>query len=419
MQITQTLRHTSTTIPLYFLGILHMPFSKLTPQPNDPLLALIDAYAADSRPEKIDLGVGVFRDARGVTPVMAAVKQAEAHLLTTQDSKSYLGPEGDKLFIQAIAQHVLGHVQHIRAVDGLQTPGGTGALRLAGELLVRSGVQRILIASPTWANHHAVFTQVGLTAINAPCFDLHTQSFSLELFITALKSAQPGDAVLLHGCCHNPTGIDPTPQDWQIIADIIKTRQLLPLIDIAYQGLGDGWEDDAYGARTVLASAPYGLLAYSCDKNFGLYRERTGALYVTAPDAQSLACTLSNLLHLARSNWSMPPDHGAAVVSLILTDHALKSSWQNELDAMRQRIIHLRQCLANLGTIGTITFTPIAQGKGMFTTLPLSPTQVTWLREHYAIYMAHSGRINIAGFSDKGVRDFGMAVKALMEHNIT
>nr|WP_294916943.1 amino acid aminotransferase [uncultured Neokomagataea sp.] len=396
-----------------------MPFSTLTPQPNDPLLALIKAYAADPRAEKIDLGVGVFRDVHGATPVMSAVKQAEEKLLTTQDSKSYLGPEGDKGFVDAIAEHLFGDTQKVRAIDGLQTPGGTGALRLAGELLVRSGVKRILVASPTWANHLAIFKEVGLSVITASCFDLNTQSFDLERFKEALNTAEAGDAVLLHGCCHNPLGIDPTAQDWRVIADIIATRQLLPLIDIAYQGLGDGWEDDALGARTILSAVPYGLLAYSCDKNFGLYRERTGALYVSAPDAQSLDCTLSNLLHLARTNWSMPPDHGAAVVRLILTDPALRNIWREELAFMRTRILSLRQELAQLGVIGSLNLSPIAHGKGMFATLPLTPSQVVWLREHYAIYMAHSGRINIAGFGDGDVQRFGSALQALMEQNIT
>ncbi|GBR48501.1 amino acid aminotransferase [Neokomagataea thailandica] len=395
-----------------------MPFSTLTPQPNDPLLALIKSYAADPREEKIDLGVGVFRDERGATPIMAAVKQAEEQLLTTQDSKSYLGPEGDKGFVTAIAEHLFGEIQTHRAIDGLQTPGGTGALRLAGELLVRSGVKRIIVASPTWANHLAIFQEVGLSVITTPCFDLKTQSFDLKGFSETLNAAEAGDAVLLHGCCQNPLGIDPTKQDWRVIADIIASRQLLPLIDIAYQGLGDGWEKDNLGARTILSAVPYGLLAYSCDKNFGLYRERTGALYVSAPDAESLHCTLSNLLHLARTNWSMPPDHGAAVVRLILTNAALHTVWREELETMRQRILSLRHELAHLGTIGSLNLAPIAHGKGMFATLPLTPSQVTWLREHYAIYMAHTGRINIAGFGEGDIQRFGSALHALMKQNI-
>ncbi|GBR52468.1 aromatic amino acid aminotransferase [Neokomagataea thailandica NBRC 106555] len=345
---------------------------------------------------------------------MRAIKAAEERLLASQKSKSYLGPEGDKGFVKAIAALLFGSSLPDRFIDGIQTPGGTGALRLAAELLVRSGVKRIFLASPTWANHNAIFRQVGLEIIAIPCFDIINQSFNLAGFIDTLATASSGDAVLLHGCCHNPLGIDPTPDEWGIIAQHIAKLNLLPLIDIAYQGLGSGWSEDAFGLQTVLAAAPFGILTYSCDKNFGLYRERTGAVYVTSPDQEQLDCILSNILCLARTNWSMPPDHGAALVRLILEDKELTHLWRTELEEMRRRTLSLREDLARLGQVGHINLAPLTQGKGMFATLPLSPNQVEWLRSQHAIYMAHSGRINIAGFRDGDVERFGTALKSLI-----
>jgi aromatic-amino-acid transaminase len=390
-----------------------MPLGTLQLQPADPLLKIIGQLAADARADKIDLGVGVFRDDAGRTPVMAAVKQAEARLLETQASKSYLGPEGDKAFVALLARTVFADALPAARITGLQTPGGTGALRLAAELMARAGVRRIWLAAPSWANHAPIFLQAELEPRLVDAFDVAGQRFDQDAFEDALADAMPGDAVLLHGCCHNPMGIDPDPAQWQAIAALVASRRLLPLIDLAYQGLGDGWEADAAGARAVLTAAPHGLLAYSCDKNFGLYRERTGALWATAPDAARAAITQSNLLALARANWSMPPDHGAAVVRLILEDPALTAQWHAELDAVRARLQALRSALAAHGRIGAVDLAPIARGKGMFATLPLSRGQIEWLRAEHAIYMAGSGRINIAGFDTAGIARFCDALRAL------
>jgi aromatic-amino-acid transaminase len=395
-----------------------MAFEQLTLLPADPLLALIGAYRDDPRPNKLDLGVGVFRDAAGGTPVMRAVKKAEERLLATQDSKSYLGPEGDAGFVAALAPLVLGDAVAAERLAGIQTPGGTGALRLGAELLARAGVSRIWIATPSWPNHAPIFAAAGLKPEAFDAFDIASQTLDGAAMLAALDQAAPGDAVLLHGCCHNPTGIDPDAALWAEIAGRVEARRLVPFVDLAYQGLGDGWDADAAGARAVLARRQYGLLAYSCDKNFALYRERTGALWTVAPDAEASAILYSNLLALARANWSMPPDHGAAAARIVLEDAALAAEWRAELDAMRERLATLRQGVSALGTIGSIDLAPIAGGKGMFATLPLTRTQVAWLREHHAIYMAASGRINIAGFSEASIAPFGEALKALVAAGI-
>lgn len=390
-----------------------MPFESLTLQPADPLLKIIGAFRGDPRGEKIDLGVGVFRNEQGLTPVMRAVKQAEERLLQDQQSKSYLGPEGDKAFVELLAEKVFANEVPPERRNGLQTPGGTGALRLAAELLARASVEQIWMAAPSWANHAPVFLQAGVEPRPVDAFDVPTQRLDLAGFLEALGTAAPGDAVLLHGCCHNPMGIDPDPLGWRAIAEVVTSRGLLPLVDLAYQGLGDGFEEDAMGARIVLANAPFGLLAYSCDKNFGLYRERTGALWVCAPDEARSAIAQSNLLALARANWSMPPDHGAAIVRVILEDAALTRIWREELDAVRARLGTIRRALSAEGRIGAVDLTPIARGKGLFSTLPLTRNQIEWLRTEHAIYLAGSGRINVAGFDMQGIARFCDALRAL------
>ncbi len=395
-----------------------MRFANLTRQPDDPLLRIIGQHAADPRADKIDLGVGVFRDEEGRTPVMTAVKAAEARLLSQQASKSYLGPEGDVGFVRALAALVLADTVAADRVFGLQTPGGTGALRLAAELLARAGVPRIWIGSPSWANHAPLFRQAGVEPVMIPCYDLTSQVFDLDGFLRGLDGAAEGEAVLLHGCCHNPIGIDPDAAGWAAIARHVAARALTPVVDLAYQGLGDGFDQDAAGARAILSAVPEALLAYSCDKNFGLYRERTGALFALSPDADTGVVVLSNLLSLARANWSMPPDHGAAIVRIILEDEALTREWRDELETMRQRLASLRAALAAGGRIGSIDLAAVAGGKGMFATLPLSPTQVEWLRDRHGIYMAGSGRINIAGFSTEAIGRFHAALRDMAANGV-
>ncbi|MEP9403020.1 aromatic amino acid transaminase [Sphingomonas sp. VNH70] len=387
-----------------------MPFRSLVAQPADSLLRLIGAFRADPRAHRIDLGVGVFRDDAGHTPVMNAVKQAEMRLIATQDSKAYLGPEGDKGFTALLEPLVFGDSVAADRRCGLQTPGGTGALRLGAELLAKAGVRRILVGQPSWANHAPVFAAAGLTVVPHAAFDMIGQRLDLGAIRAAIGQAEAGDAILLHGCCHNPTGIDPDAAEWQAIAAAVADSRLVPFVDLAYQGLGDGMEADAMGTRAVLSAVPFGIVAYSCDKNFGLYRERTGALWATAPDAESVEVVRSNLLALARANWSMPPDHGAAAVRIVLEDNALAADWRAELDGLRARLQRLRSELAAIGVAGPVDLATLAGGKGMFATLPLNPTQIEWLRATHAIYMAGSGRINIAGFAPGDIARFGAAL---------
>ena len=378
----------------------------LTAQPADALLALIKLYAADGRADKIDLGVGVYRTAEGATPVFKAIKAAEARLLEGQDSKSYLGPEGDMGFVRAIMPWMLGDFDPAGRIEGLQTPGGTGAVRLAADLLLKAGVQRIWMGTPSWPNHAQILAAVGLGHETFRHLDVATQRLDFNALEAALDRAEAGDAVLLHGCCHNPTGADYSPAQWDQIAETVAAKRLFPLIDIAYHGLGHGFEADGYGLRAVLAKVPEALIAYSCDKNFGLYRERVGALYVMTESPAQQPAIQSNLAALARANWSMPPDHGAASVRIILEDEGLTRLWLNELDQMRTRMREVRDALAAYQAIGSVNLAAVGEQNGLFSVLQLTPDQIATLRSDWGVYMAGSGRINIAGFTDANIPHF-------------
>jgi len=383
---------------------------RLDQQPPDALLALIKLHDADPRPDKIDLGVGVYRTGQGATPVFGAIKRAEARLVAEQDSKAYLGPEGDMGFVHALMPHVLGDSPADGArIDGMQTPGGTGAVRLALALARKAGVTRVLMGTPSWPNHAQIIADLGLELAAFPHANAAGEA-DLDALEAALAGAGEGDAVLLHGCCHNPTGIDYTPEQWDEIAALLASSQVLPIVDLAYQGLGAGLADDAYGARRVLAAVPEALLAYSCDKNFGLYRDRVGALYVLARDGEGLARALSNGHALARAAWSMPPDHGAAAVRLVLEDAALTAEWLDELDQMRARIRQVRAALGQAGRAGTLDLTALARQHGMFAMLPLTKGQIEALREAHGVYMAGSGRINVAGLTTDNLPRFVAAL---------
>lgn len=381
----------------------------LTPRPADPLLALIGAFRADPRPDKIDLGVGVYRNAQGVTPIMQAVKAAERILVEQQPTKAYLGPEGDLGFVAAIDRLIFSKSDAHVVRAGLQTPGGAGALRLAAELLTECGVGRIHAASPTWPNHGAVFQASGLNLVLTPVFDLKAQKLNGQAWLDALERAPEGDAVLLHGCCHNPTGLDLSPALWDATTEVIVRRRLLPVVDLAYLGLGRDLETDGAGMRRLMSRIPYGLVAFSCDKNFGLYRERTGALFVQAPNASRSAALMSNLSALARANWSMPPDHGAAVVRTILEDTALTADWEAELTGVQARIASVRTNLAS----ASAGLSELGRGQGMFATLAVTPDQVQHLKTAHGIYMAGSGRINLAGLNSANIARFAAALDDL------
>ena len=386
-------------------------FDGLKAQAPDALLALIGLFAADPRSDKIDLGVGVYRDETGGTPVFRAVKAAEAKLVESQSSKSYLGPEGDVRFTELLQPIVFGASIDPATLVGVQTPGGTGALRLAAELIAAAKPQtKVWLGTPTWPNHAPIFSAAGLMLATYRYFDQAAQAIRFDEMIDALNTAEAGDVVLLHGCCHNPTGANLTPSQWAAVAEVVADRGLVPLVDLAYQGLGGGLDEDAAGLRQVMDAADDVIVAYSCDKNFGLYRDRVGALYVRAKQKARADLVLSNMLALARPNWSMPPDHGAAVVRTILESPELTASWRDELTSMRERIASVRQALA-AGDSNLLA--PIAQQQGMFSLLPISAEQVGTLRKEHGIYMAGSGRANLAGLTLKTVPKFIEALRAV------
>jgi len=380
-------------------------FSALNPQAPDALLSLIGLYRADPRTSKLDLGVGVYRDITGATPVLKAVKAAEARLLDEQGTKAYLGPEGDLGFLEQLKPIVFGAGRGA-GMFAVQTPGGTGALRLAADLIAAARPHaRVFLGTPTWPNHGQILSATGLEAVAYRYFDPATQSVRFDEMMSTLERGQAGDVLLLQACCHNPSGADLTEAQWSAVADLAADRGLLPLIDLAYQGLGQGLEEDAAGMRLMLRSVPDALVAYSCDKNFGLYRERTGALFALSCDSARLDLAASNIKALARANWSMPPDHGAAVVRVILEDDSLSNAWRQELEAMRQRIVEVRQTLSKAGT--ALRF--LEGQHGMFAQLSLSPAQVAALRQDHAVYMAGSGRINLAGLTPSTIPTFAQA----------
>ena len=379
-------------------------FSHLEPQPADALLGIIAMLKKDPRPGKIDLGIGVFRDEAGETPILRAVKAAEAELLANQNTKTYLGPAGDELYTELLARQVLGDkLAASDRITGIQAPGGTGALRLGAALLAagRPGAT-IWISDPTWPNHAPVFAAAGLTVRTHRFYQTGADSVDFDGMISDLAAARPGDILLLHGCCHNPTGAGFTADQWSEITAFCNKQGLVPFIDLAYQGVGDGLEADAAATRSILESVPVGILAYSCNKNFGLYRERVGALWVAACSAAETSLVRGNVLALVRCLWSMPPDHGAAIVRTILQSDKLRADWELELNGMRDRVNGLRESLA----ASLPRLAAIGRQRGMFAMLPITPADVVALREQHGIYMAGNGRINIAGLTRENLPKF-------------
>ncbi|WP_331372979.1 tyrosine aminotransferase [Sinorhizobium chiapasense] len=372
-------------------------FDALARQPDDPLLALIGLYRKDERPGKVDLGVGVYRDETGHTPIFRAVKAAETRLLKTQDTKAYVGPEGDHVFLDHLWTLVGGDTVERSHIASVQTPGGSGALRLAADLIHRVGGRRIWLGLPSWPNHAAIFKAAGLETASYDFFDIPSQAVLFDNVIGALEGAAAGDAVLLHASCHNPTGGALTEAQWLEIAALVAERGLLPLVDLAYQGFGRGLNEDVAGLRHLIGVVPEALVAVSCSKSFGLYRERTGAIYALTASSTSADTVRSNLAGLARTSYSMPPDHGAAVVRTILADKDLAREWAEELEAMRLRMTGIRRALAEGLRTRWQALGAIADQEGMFSMLPLSEAEVLRLRSEHGIYMPTSGRINIAG----------------------
>ncbi len=383
-------------------------FDGIEDQALDPMLTLLVQLRADPRPDTIDLGIGVYRDEQGNTPVMACVKQAEDHLVHHQSSKAYLSADGDPAFLKLLAPIVLGSHAADPRIAGIQTPGGTGALRLAAALMARAHPNaRVWLGQPTWAQHTALMRAGGLATIDYPFFDPATQAVLFDDMMAALEGAAAGDIVLLHGCCHNPTGAELTAAQWQAVAELVARKGLLPLIDIAYQGLGRGFDEDAAGLRLMLDAVPEAIVCVSCSKNFGLYRERIGAIWVKASDADTARRARQGLMVAARTLWSMPPDHGAAVVRTVLESAELTKLWRDEVETMRRRLqdVHLRLAAALPALAG------VAEQTGMFALLPLAAGAGEILRREHGIYLMDNGRINIAGLSDKTLPRFADAIR--------
>jgi aromatic-amino-acid transaminase len=381
--------------------------ASLPPVNDDSLLALIAMAAADPRADKIDVGVGVFRDAAGQTPILKVIKQAERILLETQTSKSYLGGAGDKRFAELLRPILLGEHAQDQRIAGFQTPGGCGALRLGFELIRTANPNaRVLVGTPTWPNHAPIIRGVGLEIVEYPYYDRDNATIRFDDMLRALRQAGEGDVVLLHGCCHNPTGADLDEQQWAEVTEVVVERGLLPLVDIAYQGFGRGLDEDSAGLRGLLSACDEVIAAQSCDKSFSVYRDRVGSLFVKTGSDGATATAMAHLFQRAREMWSMPPDHGAAAVRIILDDPQIKADWRIELDAMRERINAVRRRIANSDP--RLAF--VGKQFGMFSILPLSKEKVVKLRSEHAIYMADSGRFNVVGMADATIDRFTSAV---------
>ena len=388
-----------------------MGLADLPPVQSDALLALIAMVNADPRADKIDVGVGVFRDGQGNTPILKVMKEAERRLTETQETKAYLGTGGDKRFTELLRPIVLGRHANDDRIVGLQTPGGCGALRLAFELIAAANPQaRVFVGNPTWPNHPPVIQAAGLEIVDYPYYDKASGEVRFDVMMEALGKAEAGDVVLLHACCHNPAGADLDDHQWQEVSRIVAERGLIPMVDIAYQGFARGLDEDARGLHLILDSSDEVLIAQSCDKNFSVYRDRVGSLFVKTKSAENSATAMAHLGQIARQMWSMPPDHGAACVRIILDDSKLAADWHVELDVMRDRINSVRQRIAAADP--RLAF--IGRQFGMFSMLPLTKDQVVELREKHSIYMADSGRFNVVGMGDAAIDRFIEAVVATL-----
>ena len=395
-------------------------FERLDRLPVDPILGLMAAFRGDTDSRKVDLGVGVYRDDRGETPVVQAVRAAEQAVLSRQTSKAYVAPAGNPGFNQSMERLVLGN-EHPALSSGrvrtIQAPGGCGALRLGAELTRIASPQSVVhVSTPTWANHVPLLSGCGLELARYPYFDPASGAVNFSAMVAALEKLPARSVVLLHASCHNPTGADLSEAQWRELLPLFKRGGLLPYIDMAYQGLGAGLAEDAYGLRLFSTELPEVLIAVSCSKNFGLYRERTGALHVVSESATAADAALSQLVRIARSIYSMPPDHGAAIVQEILTNDALRHSWADELEGMRTRIQGLRNDLVkHLATAyPQRSFSFIAAQRGMFSYLGLDTPQVRELREKHHVYMTDDSRVNIAGLRSDNIAYFADAVAQVL-----
>ncbi|GED21896.1 amino acid aminotransferase [Halomonas sabkhae] len=393
-------------------------FEQIERVPGDAILGLIEAFKKDTNPQKVDLGVGVYRDAKGNTPVMRAVKDAEAQLLENEMTKTYIGSHGDPRYGQAVLPLVLGEgspVLEAGRASATQSPGGTGALRLAADFIATQLPGRsIWVSDPTWPNHLGIFPAAGLTLKKYPYVDGNNR-LDFDGMLAALKQIPEGDVVLLHACCHNPTGFDLSRDQWGQVLEVLKERKLLPLVDFAYQGFGKGLDEDAYGPRLLAENLDEVIITSSCSKNFGIYCERTGCLIMVARNNEQMENIRSQVAIVARENYSNPPAHGGSIVAEILHSPELTATWREELTEMRDRINSLRRDFVEaLKPYGLDEkYAHVAEQKGMFSYTGLTPEQVDRLRDEFSIYMVRSGRANVAGFSHDNLPYLAKAIAAV------
>ena len=381
-------------------------FETFTPAPPDAILGLTEAFKKDPNPKKVNLGVGIYKDAKGSTPVLDSVKRAEERILQNENTKNYLGIDGTAEYSAAVQELLFGANHEVmtsnRSVTA-QAPGGTGALRIAADFIFRMFPKaRVWLSDPTWPNHPSIFKAAGLETGVYPYFDAATNGIKFDEMVATLQGIPAGDVILLHGCCHNPTGADLSPVQWQQIAAVVAQRKLLPLVDFAYQGFGDGLEADAVGMRTICQSGQEVLIASSFSKNFGLYNERIGALTLVATTPAAAETALGHIKLAIRANYSSPPAHGAAIVTTILRDPTLRAQWETEVTDMRNRINQMRhlfvETLNEKGVQQDFSF--IAHQRGMFSFSGLTPAHVKALREKHGVYIVGSGRISVAGMTE-------------------
>ena len=390
-----------------------MIFKNLQQQPPDKILALMTAFKEDPRDQKLDLGVGVYKDPTGITPIMRSIKLAEKKWWEIESSKSYVGLVGDPVFSDAMISLVLGNSIPRNLIASAATPGGTGAVRQGFELfkIANPGV-RVFVSDPTWPNHISILQYLNIPFETYRYFDNETRGVDFDSMVSDLSRAKAGDVILLHGCCHNPTGANLDKQQWKIIIDLLNKNGATPMIDLAYQGFGDGLEEDAYATRLIAESVPETVIASSCSKNFGIYRERAGLLMLISQDSSKRNINQSMLAYLNRQNYSFPPDHGSRLVSIVLNDKDLRSDWMSELEDIRNSLLNLRVQLSDeLQKIsGSDRFSFIASHRGMFSRLGATPSQVEKMRTEFGIYMVSDSRFNVAGLNNETVPALAKAI---------
>jgi len=396
-------------------------FENLKPVAIDPILGLMVAFKADNRAEKIDLGVGVYQDDRGRTPVMASVKEAESRLMELETTKSYQGMAGDPDYNQRMMELLLGKDHSILStgrVKSIQAPGGSGALRVGAEVIRRARPEsKLWVGIPTWPNHIPLLGSAGFDIKQYPYYDMDARQVDTEKMMETLRQVPVGDLVLLHGCCHNPTGADLTNEQWDFIADLALERGFIPFIDTAYQGLGNGLDQDAYGMRMMAERLPEVIIASSCSKNFGLYRERTGSITFIAETSEQADIVVSQAMSTARSIYSMPPAHGALLVSMVLGDPQLRSQWEAELEEVRLRIKSMRNLLCDSleNNAAGMDFSHIKRQNGMFSFLGITTPQLERLRTEFGIYIVSSTRINLAGVNSNNIEHLTQSLLTVLE----